>query len=239
MIFVLYGSDTVRSRAKLKSIIEEYRQKAGEDLAVYSFDAEEDDSSVINAALEGESLFQAHKLVVIQHALRSDEFNGLEFKNSKNNTVVLWEMELNAAAKKYLGELGQLGAEIHEFRLPAPVVDDKAIFKLGDVFFTSPKEARRHLLTLLASGHDERRIFSYLANQARTLLLVKSYMEAREPVPAYHKIHPFVVNKASAAVRGFSTADLRQTLQGFFEEDLRIKTGSSTPKDSLLRLLTG
>lgn len=237
MIFVLYGSDTIRSRAKLKDIIEEYRQKAGEDLAVYRFDAEEDDSSAINAALEGESLFQTRKLVLIQHALRSDQFKGLKFKGLKNTAVVFWERELDAAAKKYLGELKQFGAKIQEFRTTAPITDDKAIFKLGDVFFTSPKEARRHLLALLTSGHDERHIFSYLANQARTLLLVKSYMEAHEPIPTHHKIHPFVIKKASAAVRGFPMDKLRQTLQDFFEEDLRIKTGLSTPKDSLLRLI--
>lgn len=237
MIFVLYGSDTFRSKQKLKDIIGEYRQKAGEDLAVYRFDAEEADLMAINAALEGESLFQRRKLVVIQHALRSDQFKGLRLKSLKNTAVVFWERELDAAAKKHFEELKQIGAKIQEFRAPAPVGDDKAIFKLGDVFFTSQKEARRRLLELLASGHDEWHVFSYLANQARTLLLVKSYMEAREPVPAHHKIHPFVIKKASAAVRGFSTEKLRQMLQGFLEEDLRIKTGLSTPKDSLLRLI--
>lgn len=242
MLYLLYGSDTLRSQQKLNEIIEEFRRAAGSNLTVYRFDAEEEDCASINAVLEGESLFQARKLVVIQHALRSRKFKSLKvqkFKDAKNAIVVLRERELDAAGVKELAAAKPWCSKIQEFRMPSSPTDDKAIFKLGDVFFTSQREARRRLLELLASGEDERYVFSYLANQARTLLAVKSYMEAREPVPTSVGIHPYVIKKASALVHRLSMEEIGQMLRRFFEEDLRVKTGLSTPKDSLLRLLTG
>lgn len=111
------------------------------------------------------------------------------------------------------------------------------IFTLGDTFFTSKKEALRILLGLMHEGHDEFNIFSYLLNHARTLLTVKAYSEMREPLMASHGIHPFVIKKAAAIVRGLSMMELRQVFQRFFEEDLRIKIGLSTPRDSLFGML--
>lgn len=111
------------------------------------------------------------------------------------------------------------------------------IFTLGDTFFTSKKEALRILLGLMHDGHDEFNIFSYLANHARTLLTVKAYSEMREPVLVSHGIHPFVIKKAAAVVRGLSMMELRRVFQRFFEEDLKIKIGLSTPRDSLFGML--
>lgn len=112
-----------------------------------------------------------------------------------------------------------------------------SVFDLGDAFFVSPPRARHILLSLLAAGEDEMRLFAYLAGHARALLMVKASLERGGPVPAAAMLHPFVVRKASAIVRALSVADLARTLRRFLDEDRKIKTGGSTARESLLRLL--
>lgn len=111
------------------------------------------------------------------------------------------------------------------------------IFDLGDAFFSAPPQALRHLAALLHGREEPYGIFAYLANHIRTLLLVKSHAESGRLIPASFKIHPYVIKKASAAVRGLGIEDLRQRLFSFFEEDLRVKTGINRPEDSLVRLV--
>lgn len=125
-----------------------------------------------------------------------------------------------------------------EFKnLPQTGLRSINVFALGDTFFTSKKDALRILFGLMREGHDEFNIFSYLASHARTLLTVKAYSEMREPVLASHGIHPFVIKKAAAVVRGLSMMELHQVFQRFFEEDLKIKSGLSIPRDSLFLML--
>jgi len=243
MLYLIYGSDTTRSQQKLNEIIEEFRKKNGGDLAVYRFDAEEDELPPIKTALETNSLFQKKKLVVIQHALRADKLGGFknikfkELKDSSNTIVVLREWELDKTAIKRLAEIKPLCSKIQEFKTERHTEKDTRIFELGDVFFTSLQDALRRLHEILADGYDEFNIFSYLANHCRILLTIKAYSEMYQPIPASHGIHPFVIKKAAAAVRGFSIVQLRHMLQRFFEEDFRIKIGLSRPAESLFRIL--
>ncbi len=111
------------------------------------------------------------------------------------------------------------------------------LFGLGDTFFAAPREAMRHLVELFETGHDESTVFNYMANHARTLLIVKSYLVGNERVSDRHGIHPFVIKKASLAVGALSFERLTAILREFFEEDWRIKTGLSRPYESLLRIL--
>ena len=113
------------------------------------------------------------------------------------------------------------------------------VFNVGDTFFTSWREGLWILMHLLRQGHDEHNLFAYLANHARTLLTVKVFLEQRQPVPAEFGIHHFVVKKTTALVRQLSIDHLSMVLRRFFEEDHRIKTGVSKPKESLLRILLG
>jgi len=111
------------------------------------------------------------------------------------------------------------------------------IFRLGDTFFTSPAVALWCLLTLLSRGEEEMRIFAYLTGTARTALAVKSASDAGRPLPPSYKIHPFVVKKTAAAVRGAPTPILARRLVRFFVEDVQIKTGLARPADALLRMI--
>ncbi len=114
---------------------------------------------------------------------------------------------------------------------------DKGVFRLGDVFFTDRKAALPILAGLLESGGEEMRIFSYLAGHARTLLVLKAYAAAGERIPKDSGIHPFVVQKTARLVAGLDLGMLQKTLEKFFEEDVRIKTGGTKPQEALVRIL--
>lgn len=111
------------------------------------------------------------------------------------------------------------------------------IFQLGDTFFVSPQTALSTLLNLLHQGHDDFSLFSYLANHSRTLLTVKIYLDRGVAVSSHHKLHPYVIKKASVLARGLSQEKLQSLPGKFFEEDFRIKVGLSQPRESLLRMV--
>lgn len=121
--------------------------------------------------------------------------------------------------------------------LNGQVAREQNIFHLGDTFFVSPKTALGALLSLLYQGHDDFNLFSYLGNHGRTLLTVKTYLDKKMSVPAHHRLHPYVIKKASALARGLSQEKLRALPGKFFEEDFKVKVGLSQPKESLLRIL--
>lgn len=114
---------------------------------------------------------------------------------------------------------------------------EQNVFQLGDTFFVSPKIALGTLLNLLHRGHDDFNLFSYLVNHGRTLLTIKTYLDKGMAIPARHRLHPFVIKKASALARGLSQEKLQSLSGKFFEEDFKIKVGLSQPKESLLRIL--
>lgn len=111
------------------------------------------------------------------------------------------------------------------------------VFDVGDSFFSSSSAAIGRLLEFLSAGNDEFNLFSYLAGQSRTLLTVKYDLEKSGAVSSKHGIHPFVVKKATAMARTLPLGVLQETLFSFFEEDRKIKTGESTPRESLTRML--
>lgn len=240
MLYILYGSDTARSQQKLEEIVETFRKKNGGTLSVYRFDAEDEDPAAIHAVLESGSLFRQKKLVVIQHALRSAAFKNIKIqklKDIKDAIVVLREWELDAAGLKRLAEIKPWCFKIQEFCLQKKQNFNTSVFQLSDVFFTSKKMALRRLSELLAQGQDEFKLFSYCANHARTLLLIKSYAQIQKPVSPHHGIHPFIIKKSSALVRELSLGHISNYAQKFYEADIKIKQGIMKPQEALLTIL--
>lgn len=158
--------------------------------------------------------------------------------------VSLSGAEQAALAERYGTDLWRMAQEVEKVAVGGGISGasrgarrQPTVFELGDTFFSSPREARRLLLSLLDAGEDERGMFAYLAGHARTLLIVKASMERGIAVPAAAKIHPFVAKKAGAAARSLPLARLVRILERFFEEDRKIKTGMSAARESLLQLL--
>lgn len=123
MIYFLYGSDTYRSRKKLREIIEEFRKKSGSDLNFHRIDAQEDHASALKHVFDAPSLFAEKKLIVIEYAFsaphaRDAIFSSLErTKNSASTVVVLWDRELaDASQKEQFAAIKTFCQKIQEFR---------------------------------------------------------------------------------------------------------------------------
>lgn len=297
MIFILYGSDTYRSRKKLNEIVAEYRTKTGSSLNLHRLDMEEHEPAELKVTLEVQSLFASKKLVVVEHAWSGQsgaaaamlEERITDIAGSKDLIVIVWDGELNPLQKKQAAKLEKQAAKSQEFEAlqgehlvrwiraeaasqgvplgtsdagklallgdswaivrslekmaatgsleTVPSARKLTIFQLGDAFFQNSTAGIRVLQELLDQGEDEFALFSYLAGHTRTLAAVKYYADKHQPIPASQKIHPFVAKKAGALVRAISMQRLRQTIQRFFEEDVKIKTGLSKPGESLLNIL--
>lgn len=138
----------------------------------------------------------------------------------------LWKTA-NELEKIAVGKSGKISVDGHSLN----------IFQLGDSFFSAPRRAITVLLGLLDAGQDEFGLFSYLANQTRTLALVQSYLGRAQAVPATLGIHPFVIKKTTALARHLPWNFAAQRLKTFFEEDWKNKTGILKPKESLLLMI--
>lgn len=241
MIYLLHGSDTTRSQKKLQEIIEEYRKKSGSSLNFHQFDAEEVGLEKVKEVLDGGSLFGAKKLLVIKYFFESlwdrkrAELLLSAYKDSPDTIIVLWDRE---AATQDLEAIKQYLKSVQEFKKEKKEEASQGeIFRLGDTFFTSPRAALKVLLRLLRKGEDDLRIFSYLANHARTLVTVKAHVDEKRPMPSNLGIHPFVVKKAHGILRVLPKETLYAALHRFFEEEHKIKTGATKARDSLTRML--
>ena len=156
-------------------------------------------------------------------------------------------LNLVSSDAMYLSSFGSdlwaLSGELDKMALGAAIgvgtgaYDEHLIFRLGDAFFTSHKDALKAMMLLRERGEDPLKILSYLTGHARILLAVKSAVGERRPVPSELGVHPYVVKKASLQAETLSFERLSSALCGFFEEDWKIKTGLSRPSESLARML--
>ena len=138
-------------------------------------------------------------------------------------------------------EMEKIAVALAPARVPTAVGTraPSSVFDLGDAFFSSRGAALRHLLNLLEQGEDELPLFSYLANHARTMLILKISAEERKPPPPTLAIHPYVIKKTARLVAGLDRDTLLGASRRFFEEDVAIKTGGTTPRDALVRMILG
>lgn len=113
---------------------------------------------------------------------------------------------------------------------------NRTVFEFGEAVFGNPERSLNVLFALIWQGEDPMRLFGYLAAHVRTVALVKECREAKRPVPKAWGIHPYAEKKAAVAGREVSMEFLRNFFLALYEEDLLIKTGRATAKESLMRL---
>ncbi|MBI3442970.1 MAG: hypothetical protein HY007_04335 [Candidatus Sungbacteria bacterium] len=249
MLHLLYGPDTYRSREKLQEMTSEYQSRYGADIGIQTIDVEEDDAARIKQLTETGSLFAKKRVLVFKRVLSSGESFGeilpllQRAKGDADTLMILWDSDLGKEGEKRLAQVRPLADSVQECALrPQPEQYDakarsRMVFEFGDLFMTAPRRALAELPRILASGQEEFSLYSYLVGYCRTLLIIQSYEERREPVLASHKINPFVLRKGKALVQNIPGRELRAMLQNFFVEDYKIKTGVSNPRDSLTRIL--
>lgn len=246
-----YESSSLFSKKKLIIVENVFSDSCDADLLMKSVIGLKDSKDVI-IILWGNEPPPAAKIKSIGRCASKTQ----EFKNLSGSRLTSWTLEeaknrglkLFPARLAYLARFGNdlwaLSNELDKLAADSELglggnktFPEKKIFDLGDVFFTSKRAALHNLLQLIYQGEDEFGIFAYLANHSRVLLTVKTYAQERQPLPPTSGIHPFVAKKAAVTARDSSIKKLERWHEKFFEEDLKIKTGQTTPREALLNIL--
>ena len=118
MTYLLYGSDTYRSRKKLNEIIAGYREKNAGDFDFHRLDAEEDDLGLLKNITGSQSLFSRKKLVVIENIFKCENLeifkSAIEpHRGVKDTIIVLWDSE---AAKGQTSILEKISDRTQEYK---------------------------------------------------------------------------------------------------------------------------
>lgn len=120
MIFILYGADTYRSRARLRAMIQEFEDWGGADLGVGRIDGEECGVGILKELCEGQSLFSKKKLIIAENFLHNSEEFELVFPDvssmvgRQDAVVILWEREIAKDKQKKYAALFR-SAQTEEF----------------------------------------------------------------------------------------------------------------------------
>jgi DNA polymerase III delta subunit len=128
MIYFLYGSDTYRSRQRLREIISAYRKKSGGMLGYARYDAEED-NLFEKLPSHTATLFRQKTLLVIENALNAKkdyakllEARSAAWQDDADTIVILWERQIPEKKKNIVKFLTEHAAKTQEFRAPDRVM---------------------------------------------------------------------------------------------------------------------
>jgi len=122
MLFFLFGPDTLRSRAKLSQIQEEYKKRHGGNISISEWDCAHATFAQIQESLRTISIFREKKLIVISFACENPEVAGMLYENRKlleneENIIVFFEEEVQNASKCQLLKFLKTKAKTQEFPL--------------------------------------------------------------------------------------------------------------------------
>jgi len=130
MIYLLYGSDTYRSRQKLREIIAAYKAKFGSAANIHRVDVEDEPFPLAADALKAVSLFSsAKKLVVLEYIFSDVERLKLLLKllgrtrETSDTIAILWHGAIDKKIMPLLGAVEKIAAKTQEF----PELDGRAL----------------------------------------------------------------------------------------------------------------
>lgn len=123
MIYLLYGADSFRSRAKLRQITEEYRKKHEGALDLFRFDAEIDSPGILEEAGKAQSLFQKKKLIIVEGAAKAGaKFESYlkrflkEWKEDKDVVAFFWDEGSAKDLQSFIKKVEPHAAKTQEFK---------------------------------------------------------------------------------------------------------------------------
>lgn len=210
MIYLFYGTDQEKTRAKWRRVISSFQIKHPEGQIFYFAPDRFDPSRWSELALSAEDLFGAKRLVVADRLLEDESVLDFFVSNLEDlvKSPVVFALLESEIKSDLLKKIEKAGGQIEKFnRLTAAKADSGFnIFALADALAARD---RRRLWVLsqqaLRAGHSAEDIFWKLVWQVKTLLLVK-----RSSAGSLKTVKPYTATKAARSLKNFQPGELEQ-----------------------------
>ncbi len=210
MIYLIYGSDRVKGRAKLRGYLAALKKKHPEANTFY-FDEDNFNSSELGALAESQGLFFDKFLVALEGLLAHKEYGEqveeLAFGLAQSpNLFIIWD---EAIPKARLTKITKLAEKVESFELKEKIVKENFnIFSVTDSIVARDRRAAWLALTgALRAGVPAEEVFWKWWWQFKTIA-----QTAADSAGARQSLKPFVYNKALAGARKYSLAELKAHL---------------------------
>jgi len=207
MIYVLYGTDTAKSRNKLSKLISTLLSKKPDAMLVRA-NSEDFKESFLEEHVQSQGLFEQKSIVVLDTIFENKVYKDIVLKKLKelqasNNVFVLLEVKLDA---KSIEKLTKYSAKVQECSLPKTKEKkfDFNIFELSDALGA---RNRKKLWVIYQEGKmhniSDEEMHGILFWGTKNMLLCKKAKSATEA-----GLSSFVYRKAKSQSKNYSENEL-------------------------------
>lgn len=207
MLYLLYGSDTDKARAKARELLETL-QKKKPDAAVFRIEPEKWGEVHLEEFIGGQGLFEKKLLIFADRLFENEEAEAAIEKNLKevaksDNIFIFLEQKV---AKPLLLEITEVAEKVQAFESKeAKKKPDFNVFSLTDAFGRRDKKKLWVLYQrALQTDAVPEEIHGILFWQVKSMLLASGAKAATEAGVA-----PFVFTKAKSFLKNYSVAELQ------------------------------
>lgn len=210
MIYLIYGTDRIKGRAKVRQYLAALKKKHPEANHFY-FNEDNFNAGELAALAESQGLFFDKFLVALEGVLNHKEYGEmveeLASKLAKSpNLFVIWD---EAIPKARLTKITKLAEKVEEFNLKTEAKKESFnIFSVTDSIVARDRRAAWLALTqALRAGVPAEEVFWKWWWQFKTIT-----QAAADTAGARQSLKPFVYNKAVAGGRKYSLSELKERL---------------------------
>lgn len=207
MIYLLYGEDTAKARAKTRSLIDSLRAKKP-DASFFTMDDEHFSAAELDERISGAGLFEQKYIVMLDHLLQNkDTKDALEERikeiGASENIFFILEGKLD---KKTAVKIEKHAKHTQEFASATFAKKGRSfnIFSLSDAFGKRDKKQAWVLLQkAVVQGIAPEEVHGTLFWGVKSMLLAKDAKTAGEA-----GLNPFVFNKSASFAKNFQEGEL-------------------------------
>ena len=205
MIYVLYGTDTGKSRNKLSNLISTLLSKKPDAMLVRA-NSENFEESFLEEHIESQGLFESKSIVVLDTVFENEIYKKSVLKKlkelqSSENIFIILEGKLDS---KSLKKLEEYATKVQECALPKAKEDKFNIFELSDALGA---RNRKKLWVIYQEGkvhnisNEEMHGIAFWGT--KNMILSKKAKTSSES-----GLSPFVYRKASVSAKNYSENEL-------------------------------
>jgi len=209
MLYVLYGTDTIKARVKLKSLLDTLHKRKP-DASLVRVDDETFENQQLDELMYGQGLFEKKYIVVFDKVFLNEEAKKCILENiqdiaKSSNIFIFFEEKVD---KKTLVKLEKHAEKVQAF-IPNTATAVKKPFDIFSLTDALGRRDRKHLWILYQKAKhnniSDEEIHGILFWQTKSMLLAVS---AKSAVDAGLK--PFVFQKARTFCKNYTKRELEK-----------------------------